>query len=408
MDRDAFLDSFGEIIADASDAIDEAILVFSKQQLQRGKSAAEDAFLWGEAEGKCKAIKERVKTLAKEYLSLRTASMSTSSSREGEGPEGTQLRDALLRTQNEKLLARVEETERENAELKRELKVTKEDCALLVRAARMAREEFTRLDKLDEEGEEEEEREEDEDEDEDNDDDDDDDVVTVKSLASSGGATYGSGVQTSTIQEDEVDDDRGPGRNKQSLHDMLDLDDQYKAALEKLRATNISPTANKNNNKEPGSPQSDKVTQTAKAAAMFAATAALYSHSGINATSNSGGKTTNKSSGSEGSSETISNSGGQIAAAALCVDDESDQGQVFRTPVMIVSDHPDALSSSDEENVGDEGTLDAAAMQNALDRVLLKDSDDRDIDSPSLGTTTTTTKNKKSGNKTSFLNALPP
>ena len=29
MDRDAFLDSFGEIIADASDAIDEAILVFS-------------------------------------------------------------------------------------------------------------------------------------------------------------------------------------------------------------------------------------------------------------------------------------------------------------------------------------------------------------------------------------------
>ena len=84
MDRDAFLDSFGEIIADASDAIDEAILVFSKQQLQRGKSAAEDAFLWGEAEGKCKAIKERVKTLAKEYLSLRTASMSTSSSREKE------------------------------------------------------------------------------------------------------------------------------------------------------------------------------------------------------------------------------------------------------------------------------------------------------------------------------------
>ena len=79
MDRDAFLDSFGEIIADASDAIDEAILVFSKQQLQRGKSAAEDAR--GEAEGKCKAIKERVKTLAKEYLSPRTASMSTSSSR---------------------------------------------------------------------------------------------------------------------------------------------------------------------------------------------------------------------------------------------------------------------------------------------------------------------------------------
>ena len=409
MDRDAFLDSFGEIIADASDAIDEAILVFSKQQLQRGKSAAEDAFLWGEAEGKCKAIKERVKTLAKEYLSLRTASMSTSSSRGGEGPEGRQLRDALLRTQNEKLLARVEETERENAELKRELKVTKEDCALLVRAARMAREEFTRLDKLDEEGEEEEEREEEEEEEEeDNDDDDDDDVVTVKSLASSGGATYGSGVQTSTIQEDEVDDDRGPGRNKQSLHDMLDLDDQYKAALEKLRATNISPTANKNNKKEPGSPQSDKVTQTAKAAAMFAATAALYSHSGINATSNSGGKTTNKSSGSEGSSEMISNSGGQMSAAASCVDDESDQGQVFRTPVMIVSDHPDALSSSDEENVGDEGTLDAAAMQNALDRVLLKDSDDRDIDSPSLGTTTTTRKNKKSGNKTSFLNALPP
>jgi len=112
MDRDAFLDSFGEIIADASDAIDEAILVFSKQQLQRGKSAAEDAFLRGEAEGKCKAIKERVKTLAKEYLSLRTASMSTSSSRGGEGPEGRQLRDALLRTQNEKLLARVEETEK--------------------------------------------------------------------------------------------------------------------------------------------------------------------------------------------------------------------------------------------------------------------------------------------------------
>ena len=47
--------------------------------------------------------------------------------------------------------------------------MTKEDCALLVRAARMAREEFTRLDKLDEEGEEEEEREEDEEEEEDDD-----------------------------------------------------------------------------------------------------------------------------------------------------------------------------------------------------------------------------------------------
>ena len=227
-------------------------------------------------------------------------------------------------------------------------------------------------------------------------------MVTVKSLASSGGATYGSGVQTSTIQEDEVDDDRGPGRNKQSLHDMLDLDDQYKAALEKLRATNISPTANKNNNKEPGSPQSDKVTQTAKAAAMFAATAALYSHSGINATSNSGGKTTNKSSGSEGSSETISNSGGQIAAAALCVDDESDQGQVFRTPVLVVSDHPDALSSSDEDKELDgEGS-----MQNALDRVFFGDDDEDEVDSPS-GFGTTTTK-KRGENKMSFFNALPP
>ena len=50
----------------------------------------------------------------------------------------------------------------------------------------------------------------------------------------------------------------------------------------------------------------DEVTETAKAAAMFAATAALYSHSGLNAVPNSGGKNTNKSSTSEVSSGTTS------------------------------------------------------------------------------------------------------
>ena len=89
----------------------------------------------------------------------------------------------------------------------------------------MAREEFTRLDKLEEEEGEE--------------GDEDDDAVTVKSLASSGGATYGSGMQTLFAaqdegEEDEEDDGRGRGRNEtQSLHDILDLDDQYNAALEK-------------------------------------------------------------------------------------------------------------------------------------------------------------------------------
>jgi hypothetical protein len=205
---------------------------------------------------------------------------------------------------------------------------------------------------------------------------------------------------------------------------MLDLDDQYNAALEKLRMANISsttsaaPASYDNKNSTYTSPaaaiagnkstRADEVTETAKAAAMFAATAALYSHSGLNAASNSGGKPTNRSSTSEDSSGTTSKSGGQVSAAALCVDDESEQGQVFRTPVMVVSDHPDALSSSDEEKDLDrEGSLDAIAMQNALDRVFLRDDDENEVDSPS-GFETTTTKKKSGNNKMSFLNALPP
>ena len=84
------------------------------------------------------------------------------------------------------------------------------------------------------------------------------------------------------------------------------------------------------------------------------------------------------------------------------MDDESDQGQVFRTRVLVVSDYPDALSSSDEDKELDgEGS-----MQNALDRVFFGDDDEDEVDSPS-GFGTTTTK-KRGENKMSFLNALPP
>lgn len=431
MNNEALLDRFGEIIADTSDAIDDATMVVGAKMRfgrdERGgllKSEEEE-----NSDENFKAIKARVKALAKEYLSLRAAAVEGGGGggATGGGQSRDSLRDALLRAQNEKLQARADAADREIVKLKRELKEAKEDCALLVRAAQMAREEFKRLDKLDEEdGNDEEDGEEE-----------DDDVVTVKSLASSGGATYGSGVQVLNTQdggcddedEDEDDgrdddDDRGPvGRSAQSLHDMLDLDDQYNAALEKLRMANISsttsaaPASYDNKNSTYTSPaaaiagnkstRADEVTETAKAAAMFAATAALYSHSGLNAASNSGGKPTNRSSTSEDSSGTTSKSGGQVSAAALCVDDESEQGQVFRTPVMVVSDHPDALSSSDEEKDLDrEGSLDAIAMQNALDRVFLRDDDENEVDSPS-GFETTTTK-KKSGNKMSFLNALPP
>ena len=348
-------------------------------------------------------MKARVKALAKEYLTLRAAASKAKREEESSGG-GEQLRDALLQ-------ARADAAERENAKLKMALKEAKEDCALLVRAARMAREEFTRLDKLEEE--------------EDEEGDEDDDAVTVKSLASSGGATYGSGVQTlfnaqDEDEEDEEDDGRGRGRNEtQSLHDILDLDDQYNAALEKLRTANISSSAatavandnddSTHNNslaasigRKNAAQNKDEVTETAKAAAMFAATAALYSHSGLNAVPNSGGKNTNKSSTSEVSSGTTSKSGGKTPAAALCVDDESDQGQLFRTPVLVVSDHPDALSSSDEDKELDgEGS-----MQNALDRVFFGDDDEDEVDSPS-GFGTTTTK-KRGENKMSFLNALPP
>ena len=401
-------DRFGEIIADASDAIDammiSTISISTKKRHFKEEDEDEEATLTGVVAEQTRSIKYRVKALAKEYLTLRAAANKATKQKE-ESSGGEQLRDALLQ-------ARVDAAERENAKLKMALKEAKEDCALLVRAVRMAREEFTRLDKLEEEEEEEGFEE-------------DDDAVTVKSLASSGGATYGSGVQTlfaaqDEDEEDEEDDGRGRGRNEtQSLHDILDLDDQYNAALEKLRTANISSSAatavandnddSTHNNslaasiaRKNAAQNKDEVTETVKAAAMFAATAALYSHSGLNAVPNSGGKNTNKSSTSEVSSGTTSKSGGQTPAAALCVDDESDQGQVFRTPVLVVSDHPDALSSSDEDKELDgEGS-----MQNALERVFFGDDDEDEVDSPS-GFGTTTTK-KRGENKMSFLNALPP
>ena len=401
-------DRFGEIIADASDAIDammiSTISISTKKRHFKEEDEDEEATLTSVVAEQTRSIKYRVKALAKEYLTLRAAANKATKQKE-ESSGGEQLRDALLQ-------ARVDAAERENAKLKMALKEAKEDCALLVRAVRMAREEFTRLDKLEEEEEEEGFEE-------------DDDAVTVKSLASSGGATYGSGVQTlfaaqDEDEEDEEDDGRGRGRNEtQSLHDILDLDDQYNAALEKLRTANISSSAatavandnddSTHNNslaasiaRKNAAQNKDEVTETAKAAAMFAATAALYSHSGLNAVPNSGGKNTNKSSTSEVSSGTTSKSGGQTPAAALCVDDESDQGQVFRTPVLVVSDHPDALSSSDEDKELDgEGS-----MQNALERVFFGDDDEDEVDSPS-GFGTTTTK-KRGENKMSFLNALPP
>ena len=403
-------DRFGEIIADASDVIDAMMistttLSISTRKKKNDNDSDDDngrETMRAVAE-QTRSMKARVKALAKEYLTLRAAASKAKREEESSGG-GEQLRDALLQ-------ARTDAAERENAKLKMALKEAKEDCALLVRAARMAREEFTRLDKLEEEEGEE--------------GDEDDDAVTVKSLASSGGATYGSGMQTLFAaqdegEEDEEDDGRGRGRNEtQSLHDILDLDDQYNAALEKLRTANISSSAatavaNDNDDsthdnslaasiaRKNAAQNDDEVTETAKAAAMFAATAALYSHSGLNAVPNSGGKNTNKSSTSEVSSGTTSKSGGQTPAAALCVDDESDQGQVFRTPVLVVSDHPDALSSSDEDKELDgEGS-----MQNALDRVFFGDDDEDEVDSPS-GFGTTTTK-KRGENKMSFLNALPP
>jgi len=400
-------DRFGEIIADASDVIDAMMIltisISTKNRHFKEEDEDEEATLTSVVAEQTRSIKSRVKALAKEYLTLRAAANKATKQKE-ESSGGEQLRDALLQ-------ARVDAAERENAKLKMALKEAKEDCALLVRAARMAREEFTRLDKLEEEEEEEGFEE-------------DDDAVTVKSLASSGGATYGSGVQTlfaaqDEDEEDEEDDGGGRGRNEtQSLHDILDLDDQYNAALEKLRTANISSsaaTAVANDNDDSthnnslaasiarkNAAHKDEVTETAKAAAMFAATAALYSHSGLNAVPNSGGKNTNKSSTSEVSSGTTSKSGGQTPAAALCVDDESDQGQDFRTPVLVVSDHPDALSSSDEDKELDgEGS-----MQNALDRVFFGEGDVDEVDSPS-GFGTTTTK-KRGENKMSFLNALPP
>ena len=400
-------DRFGEIIADASDAIDammiSTISISTKKRHFKEEDEDEEATLTSVVAEQTRSIKYRVKALAKEYLTLRAAANKATKQKE-ESSGGEQLRDALLQ-------ARVDAAERENAKLKMALKEAKEDCALLVRAVRMAREEFTRLDKLEEE--------------EDEEGDEDDDAVTVKSLASSGGATYGSGVQTlfaaqDEDEEDEEDDGRGRGRNEtQSLHDILDLDDQYNAALEKLRTANISSSAatavandyddSTHNSslaasiaRKNAAQNKDEVTETVKAAAMFAATAALYSHSGLNAVPNSGGKNTNKSSTSEVSSGTTSKSGGQTPAAALCVDDESDQGQVFRTPVLVVSDHPDALSSSDEDKELDgEGS-----MQNALERVFFGDDDEDEVDSPS-GFGTTTTK-KRGENKMSFLNALPP
>ena len=145
---------------------------------------------------RARSMKARVKALAKEYLTLRAAASKAKREEESSGG-GEQLRDALLQ-------ARADAAERENAKLKMALKEAKEDCALLVRAARMAREEFTRLDKLEEE--------------EDEEGDEDDDAVTVKSLASSGGATYGSGVQTlfnaqdEDEEDEEDDDDDGRGR----------------------------------------------------------------------------------------------------------------------------------------------------------------------------------------------------
>ena len=228
-------DRSGEIIADASDVIDAMISTqISISTIKKNfEYDSEDEngreTMRGVAE-RARSMKARVKALAKEYLTLRAAASKAKREEESSGG-GEQLRDALLQ-------ARADAAERENAKLKMALKEAKEDCALLVRAARMAREEFTRLDKLEEE--------------EDEEGDEDDDAVTVKSLASSGGATYGSGVQTlfnaqDEDEEDEEDDDddgRGRGRNEtQSLHDILDLDDQYNAALEKLRTANISSSA---------------------------------------------------------------------------------------------------------------------------------------------------------------------
>ena len=98
----------------------------------------------------------------------------------------------------------------------------------------------------------------------------------------------------------------------------------------------------------------------------------------------------------EVSSGTTSKSGGQTQQ--LCAGRESDQGQVFRTPVLVVSDHPDALSSSDEDKELDgEGS-----MQNALDRVFFGD-DDGTVDPSGFGTTTT-----KRGENDVVLQRVPP
>ncbi len=158
-------DRFGEIIADASDVIDammiSTISISTKNRHFKEEDEDEEATLTSVVAEQTRSIKSRVKALAKEYLTLRAAANKATKQKE-ESSGGEQLRDALLQ-------ARVDAAERENAKLKMALKEAKEDYALLVRAARMAREEFTRLDKLEEEEEEEGFEE-------------DDDAVTVKSL----------------------------------------------------------------------------------------------------------------------------------------------------------------------------------------------------------------------------------
>ena len=152
-----------------------------------------------------------------------------------------------------------------------------------------------------------------------------------------------------------------------------------------------------------GGISNDKVTETAKAAAVFAARAAIYTHSG----SVSAERVTTSSIEPERvATSTTEPTTTQTLAIDIAVDDEKD-GEVFRTPIMVVSDHPDALSSSEDEDGIEEGinyNKNAPSMQEELDRILFMDVGIDAIDSPS--TITKPSKIEKTG--MTFLNALPP
>lgn len=373
------IEEIGELIADCSDLLDE----FKQKNSRRSvNDAKEEEDIFGVKGMEIETMRAKVKEIAKQYLLVRER---VEIERDDEAAEQVQrhkeeLKKKLEARERKNVEERFKESEREIEVLRKRLIEKEEDCELLIRAVKMARAEFHRLEALEEE----------EEEYDDDDDDDGEDVGTLKSVVSSGGATYGSHRTN-----------YGGGGEGASIHDMLDLDEQYYNALEKLKRASISSLSQSNSNV--GGISNDKVTETAKAAAVFAATAAIYTHSG----SVSAERVTTSSIEPERvATSTTEPTTTQTLAIDIAVDDEKD-GEVFRTPIMVVSDHPDALSSSEDEDGIEEGinyNKNAPSMQEELDRILFMDVGIDAIDSPS--TITKPSKIEKTG--MTFLNALPP